>query len=880
MSSRTRSRIGFALFLFIPILVGARSSAAFPDEGVWSPSFDLEPLDGPVHCLLEHDGLLFIGGEFATAGGLPASNIVAWNDGGWVPLGDGLPGPVHCLTVHEGRLVVGGEFIFVDGSIVMNLAIWDGSSWSGLDMGPAGAVRALAVHEGQLVVGGEFLSAGATSMSRLGRWNGSAWEELGGGISGTVHSLLSRGDELVVGGEFAFAGDVPANMIAAWDGQEWSGLADGFNAGVFALCEFQGQLYAVGEFTSSGGLNCSGIGRWDGSSWLGLFRGLEQGYPSTAGYAILPRGDELYVAGNFHQAGGDDHDMFARWSGEYWLFGEDTFNRPIRALCEYRGLPYAGGDFELETGAAWSHLVCGLPGQFWESPRWNGLGGGLATPAESVLALGDTLYLGGIDRHQATLGPGLFAWTDGAWHARPFSLGPMIVETRALSALGDRLLVCGRFPHAETGVPRYLAIREDGEWEFLLEGPGEDWLSAGTNVQPWGDGFALVVSARDGNDLHVFSRIHRGRGEDWEALGETWNGEISAMTLHEGKLVVAGSFTDLDGAGPYLAIHDGESWSSHPEPPNGPVHALAKYEGALVAGGDFLACGEQALGRLGLWDGLAWHPLGGGPGGEVRTLQLFKGALAAGGDFPGGLALWRDGLWTTPAGGLDGIVNRITCSGGRLFALGDFGMAGATPSVGLALWEQDFTPVDVSSFRLERGDGHLRISWRLAADAGETMRLDLRAEQDGLNWSPPIRHDGMDEWHCEDPRPLDRPDRPVTYRLGNVEADGHWRLLREETLLPGALAGERAWLRAVDNPARGGARIRLDPGRSRAGRLEVYDIGGRRVASLMEGALPAGSSEFAWDGRDERGRVAAAGLYLVSLELPGRRITSRLLLLR
>ena len=880
MGLRSRIRILPVPFLIVMALLGARPGAAEPDGGVWSTAFGLEPLDGPVHALVEHDDLLVVGGDFAAAGGRPAANIVAWNEGGWVSLAEGLPGPVHCLAVHDGQLVAGGEFIHVGESIAMNLAVWDGAAWSGLALGPTGAVRAVAVHEGALVVGGDFLSIGGTPVSRLGRWNGSAWEELGGGISGPVHSLLSRGGELIVGGEFAFAGGFPANMIASWDGSGWSALDEGFNAGVFALCEFQGQLYAAGGFTSSGGLNCRGIGRWNGSSWQGLFRGLEQGYGATAGYALLPRDDQLFVGGSFHQAGGDDHDMFARWSGEFWLFGEDSFNQPIRALCEYRGLPYAGGDFELETGAAWAYLVCGLPGDVWESPRWNGLGGGLASPAECILALGDTLYLGGIERHQSTQGPGLFAWSDGGWSARPFSLGPMTVEIHTLAAVADRLLVCGRFPHPETGLPRYLAHRQDGVWSYLLDGYYEDWHSAGTAVQAWGEDYALVVSARDGNDEHVLSRIHLGRDDSWRVIGETWGGEVAAMTLHEGRLAVAGSFLDIDGAGPYLAFHDGVSWSSHPEPPDAPVHALVKFEGALAAGGEFLACGEQALGRVGLWDGQAWQPLGDGPGGEVRALRLFKGSLAAGGDFPGGLALWSGGGWTTPAGGLDGAVNRITGSGGRLFVLGEFGAAGATPSAGIALWEPDFTPVAVQDFRLERWDDRLRVSWRIAREDAEASRFELIAEQEGLRWWPPIRHDGRGGWLCEDPRPLERPNSPVVYRLRVGEPGGTWHLAREESILPGASMGKDAWLLAVDNPARDGARFLLNPGSGGSARLVIHDVRGRRVARLTDGPLAAGTSEFAWDGRDARGRETAAGLYLVSLELPGRRITRRLLLLR
>jgi hypothetical protein len=45
--------------------------------------------------------------------------------------------------------------------------------------------------------------------------------------------------------------------------------------------------------------------------------------------------------------------------------------------------------------------------------------------------------------------------------------------------------------------------------------------------------------------------------------------------------------------------------------------------------------------------------------------------------------------------------------------------------------------------------------------------------------------------------------------------------------------------------------------------LRVYDIGGRLVKSLLDEDRPAGYSEVRWDGRDNRGRPAASGVYVV-----------------
>ena len=59
--------------------------------------------------------------------------------------------------------------------------------------------------------------------------------------------------------------------------------------------------------------------------------------------------------------------------------------------------------------------------------------------------------------------------------------------------------------------------------------------------------------------------------------------------------------------------------------------------------------------------------------------------------------------------------------------------------------------------------------------------------------------------------------------------------------------------------------------------LALYDARGRLVRSLLEGERPAGASFVDWDGRDQAGRDAAAGLYFVRFQARGRGVvTSRL----
>ena len=62
--------------------------------------------------------------------------------------------------------------------------------------------------------------------------------------------------------------------------------------------------------------------------------------------------------------------------------------------------------------------------------------------------------------------------------------------------------------------------------------------------------------------------------------------------------------------------------------------------------------------------------------------------------------------------------------------------------------------------------------------------------------------------------------------------------------------------------------------------LDVMDVQGRRVRSLMSGALSAGPHAFTWDGRDGRDARVAPGKYFAELRFAGVRASSAIVRLR
>jgi hypothetical protein len=82
-------------------------------------------------------------------------------------------------------------------------------------------------------------------------------------------------------------------------------------------------------------------------------------------------------------------------------------------------------------------------------------------------------------------------------------------------------------------------------------------------------------------------------------------------------------------------------------------------------------------------------------------------------------------------------------------------------------------------------------------------------------------------------------------------------------------------MRAAPNPSTNDVDLSFDLATPQAVVLGVFSIEGRRVRTLHRGTMEAGQHRFSWDGRDDRGRKVADGMYFARLEAKdGSRTTS------
>jgi mannan endo-1,4-beta-mannosidase len=63
-------------------------------------------------------------------------------------------------------------------------------------------------------------------------------------------------------------------------------------------------------------------------------------------------------------------------------------------------------------------------------------------------------------------------------------------------------------------------------------------------------------------------------------------------------------------------------------------------------------------------------------------------------------------------------------------------------------------------------------------------------------------------------------------------------------------------------------------------KLEIYDVLGRKIKTLVDGSKNAGLYMITWNGRNERGKMVASGLYIYRLETGDRRVSKKLTFLK
>lgn len=672
--------------------------------------------------------MLYVGGDFTSAGGASAIYVARWNGATWSPVGGGMNNVVLDFAAFDDgsglgpQLYATGTFTKAGGITVNGIAKWNGTTWSTVGGGVSNYGTSLAVWDDgagpRLYVGGVFTSAGLVNVSNIAAWNGSAWATVGSGTSGSIRTLTvfddgnGDGPALFVGGTFSNAGGNPAKRVARWNGSDWSAVGDGVNDGALVILGFDDgsgdgpKLFVGGDFDETGsGLAVNNLAVWGGGDKLdGISKGIagDASQPYVSALTVFDDGSgdgpALFAAGDFSSAGGEVVNHIAKWNGQVWTPLGSGMNSTVNALATYDDgsgdgdALYAGGAFT-NAGGVGANRVARWNGSTWTS-LGSGVGGSGTVQVHSLCVFDDqsgngpALFVGGRFAQAGGAGANHIAkWNGLSWS--PLGSGVGTGTTAQVSAMtvfddglgqGTALYVGGTFTTAGgTGAPRIA------RWN------GSTWSPVGSGLSG--------LSSPDVFDLAVFDD------------GTTGGPALYAV----GRFNAAGAVSV-----PSIARWDGTNWSSVGDGVNANAYALTVFDDgtgggpALFVGGGFKIAGSVTVNHVAKWNGLEWSALGEGTGGDVpvRALQVFDMGLGQ------GPALFVGGFFRNSPAGDSYLARWQGCAGESQCDLADVNCDGSIDGndIGLILgnWGQCVGPAGCIGDL--NGDG-----WVNAADLGVVL---------------------------------------------------------------------------------------------------------------------------------------------------------------
>lgn len=465
------------------------------------------------------------------------------------------------------------------------------------------------------------------------------------------------------------------------------GVPEGPNGEVLAMVWARGNLYIGGRFTAVAGVAARNVARWDGHHWHSLGTGADNGvggsyrytnygsghqYEPTASVhalAVAPSGD-VYVGGEFAQAGQAAARGLARWNGHRWGAVGDFRHLEETLIAQHEA------QAERHWDESQRHYTPGFRKRYRSE----------LPPSRPVLALAvatdGTLYVGGNFFYAAstyaadTTASSVARWDGRAWTV-PGQGVPGTVHALAAAPNGRMYaggdLWDGQF--AEPDVRGRVAC-----WN------GTAWLPIGTarnnNGYEVGAGMPGVVHALTVLPNGTLYAAGRGEGSNNYLAGDTantvarWDGHTwhycgpagysyatiyALTTTPAGHLYAAGQLEDSVGARPRLLRWNGRAWQrlgrAQPAAATNAVQALAVTPtGEVYAGGQF-ATYPPGRHYLAHWAAARWDYLP-APGAQGLTDDVLalaatpNGAVYVGGSFEraghlvaGGLARWSGHAW-------------------------------------------------------------------------------------------------------------------------------------------------------------------------------------------------------------------------------------------
>jgi hypothetical protein len=181
-------------------------------------------------------------------------------------------------------------------------------------------------------------------------------------------------------------------------------------------------------------------------------------------------------------------------------------------------------------------------------------------------------------------------------------------------------------------------------------------------------------------------------------------------------------------------------------------------------------------------------------------------------------------------------------------------------------------------FTAQAVSGGVRLTWQEpASGAGEGYHLYRREGSAGTDSLIHTSALGATSW--TDPSAV--AGRDYEYRIAcYLGATEGTPAVATINVAAAAIADGATVVEGYPNPARGSVTIRFradtKDGSAGRARIVVFDMGGHRIAQLLDGTVPPGEQSIQWLCRSDQGGAVAPGIYNVILDGPEGRSVMRL----
>ncbi|MCC6321839.1 MAG: hypothetical protein IT438_10450 [Phycisphaerales bacterium] len=489
------------------------------DGSSWSP-VPGSNLNGRVTLLANHvyNPIVFGGsqlvaaGDFSQAGSpiISALHIASYAEGinhgdpnGWAAFGPGLSVPPTSFAARSSDLYAAGPFSVIGNSSLRGLVRWSAGAWQSTGVTSIFVNPIYTTHYQNLTVfggGGISFMLGIRADKVMG-YDGQRIRMMGSGTDAHIFDLAKSpdGGTIFAAGGFSMIENTPASHIAARSlttpDAPWVPLGAGSNG--FTRCVFSDgpNVYIGGQFTQAGTVAAPNIARWDGAAWNAVGTGGPNTYESV-NVILMFNGLVTAIGASALPTPG-----VAQWNGTTWttlgpIWSTNPYSSPDTA-CVHNGSLYIGGALNLPGSG--SSPVARFNGSTWVavgSPP-------LPTTCTSLASLNGSLYASILD---VAGGPMVFRLDGNTWTGLSdgFDAAASVWTLRAI----DGLLYAG-------GRNNYFAVLENGTtWRKLSIGAptqteiydiepvgtgsgGEIWL--GTNFESPVPGISSWYLARYSN---------------------------------------------------------------------------------------------------------------------------------------------------------------------------------------------------------------------------------------------------------------------------------------------------------------------------------------------------------------------------------------------